>query len=151
MHDTYLIIHILAAGTWFGTNMVQVAVNPGINNKAPVIAAEWHRTLERFAIRIYMPAAIVSLVTGLLLVLAVDETSFEMSDLFVSVGFLMIIVGAAMGMGFFIKKNRAAAAAYEAGDISRAADIEKKIASAGLLDTLLISLTIVAMVSKWGV
>ena len=151
MRDTYLIIHILAAGAWFGTNMVQVAVNPGINNKSPVVAAEWHRTLQRFATRVYMPAAIISLVTGILLIVAVDDSPYEMSDAFVSVGFLMIIIGAAMGMGFFIKKSRDAAAAYDAGDIAGAAEIEKKISAAGLLDTVLIVLTVVAMVSKWGV
>ncbi len=150
MRDTYLIIHILAAGAWFGTNMVQVVVNPGINKKAPIIAAEWHRTLEGFLKRIYMPAAIIALVTGVLL-LTVDNTPYEMSDPFVSLGFLTVIVGSALGMGFFGKQSRAAAAAYDAGDISGAAEIEKKISAAGLLDTFLIALTVVAMVSKWGV
>jgi hypothetical protein len=54
-------------------------------------------------------------------------------------------------MGFVGKQSRAAAAAYDAGDISGAAEIEKKISAVGLLDTFLIALTVVAMVSKWGV
>ena len=45
MRDTLLIIHILAAGAWIGTNVVQFFVNPRINDQDTVIAAYWHRTV----------------------------------------------------------------------------------------------------------
>ncbi len=151
MRTALLVIHILAAGTWFGTNIVQLAVNPTINTKGGAIAAHWYRTTLSFVARVYTPAAVVSLVTGVMLLTAVDFTPYEFSDTFVSVGFAMIIFGSAMGMGFFVKQGGAAADAYEAGDSDAAAAIEKKIALGGLLDTVLMIVTFTAMVAKWGV
>ena len=150
MRDTLLIIHILAAGSWIGANTVQFFVNPRINDKGAVIAAYWHRTVVGFMRFLYMPASLIVLITGVLLVTAVDDSPYEMSDAFVSMGFVAIIVGAALGMAFFAPQGRKAAAAYEAGDMGGAAAIEKKIAIGGLLDTAVIIVTVVAMVSKWG-
>ena len=151
MRDTLLIIHILAAGAWIGANTVQFFVNPRIGDQGAVIAAYWHRTVVGFMRFLYMPASLIVLITGVLLVTAVDETDFAMSDAFVSMGFVAVIVGAALGMAFFAPQGRKAAAAYDAGDTRGAAAIEKKIAIGGLIDTAIIIVTVVAMVSKWGV
>ena len=151
MRDTLLIIHILAAATWFGTNMVQVAINPGIHKRDAAIASYWHSTVASLARVVYMPASMVSLVTGILLLTVVDDSPYAFSDTFVSIGFVMIIVGASMGMAFFAPTARKTAAAYDAGDLEAAAQLEKKIAMGGMLDTVLMVLTVVAMVSKWGV
>ena len=150
MRNTLLVLHILAAASWFGTNMVQVAVLPGINRQGAAAAASWHRTALGFVYRIYTPAAVVSVATGILLLTAVD-TPYEFSHAFVSIGFLMIIVGSVMGVGFFAKQGRAAAEAYDAGDTDGAMAIEKKIAAGGALDTVLMIVTVAAMVAKWGV
>jgi uncharacterized membrane protein len=151
MRDTLLIIHILAAAAWFGTNMVQVAINPGIHKRDAAIASHWHTTTASLARVVYMPASMVSLLTGILLLVAVDDSPYEFSDMFVSIGFAMIIVGAGMGMGFFAPTARKAAAAYDNGDTQGAAQLEKKIAMGGMLDTTLMVLTVAAMVGKWGV
>ncbi len=150
MRDTLLVIHILAAATWFGTNMVQVAVNPGIAKKGAVIAASWHRTLLSLIRLVYTPAAIVSLGTGVLLLTAVENTVYEFSDTFVSIGFLMIIFGSVMGVAFFSKRSAAAADAYDAGDLEAAATAEKQIMMGGILDTVLMILTVAVMVSRWS-
>ncbi len=112
MRNTLLVLHILAAASWFGTNMVQVAVLPGINRQGAAAAASWHRTALGFVYRIYTPAAVVSVATGILLLTAVD-TPYEFSHAFVA--------------------------------------IEKKIAAGGALDTVLMIVTVAAMVAKWGV
>ena len=150
MRDTLLIIHILAAGAWIGANVVQLFVNPRINTQDTVIAAYWHRTVVGFMRFLYMPAALIVLITGVLLVTAVDDSPYEMADPFVSMGFVAVIVGAVLGMAFFAPQGRKAADAYDRGDRSGAAAIEKKIALGGLLDTVIIVVTVVAMVSKWG-
>lgn len=151
MRDTLLIIHILAVGAWFGTNVVQFFVLPRVADKGAVVAAAWHRTVVGFMRYLYMPASIVILVSGLLLVTAVDDSPFEMSDTFVSFGFLAIIIGSGLGMGFFAPQGRKAADAYDAGDAATAAAVEKNISLAGLLDTVVIIVAVIAMVDKWGV
>ena len=98
-----------------------------------------------------MPAAILIIITGTLLLTVVDDSPYEMADMFVSVGFLVVFIGAGMGMAFFPKQSRAAAAAYEAGDTAGAKEIETKINIAGAIDTVLIVIAVIAMVGKWGV
>jgi hypothetical protein len=149
MRDTLLVIHILSVGAWIGTNVVQILLNPGIGDKGPVIAADWHRTLVKFGRFVYMPAAIVILITGPMLIV-VDDSPYEMADAFVSIGFVAVFFGAGMGMAFFPKQSRAAAAAYDAGDAATAGAIERNINIAGMVDTAVIVLTVIAMVGKWG-
>lgn len=151
MRDTLLIIHILAAATWFGTNMVQLTISPGIHKRDAAIASFWHNTAANLGRVVYMPAAMVSLVTGILLLTVVDNSPYAFSDPFISIGFVTIIVGAGLGMAFFAPTARKAAAAYDAGDTATAAQLEKKIAMGGMLDTALMVVTFIAMVSKWGV
>ncbi len=151
MRDTLLTIHILAAGAWIGANVVQFMVNPRISAQSSAIAAHWHRTVVGFMRYLYMPASLIVLITGLLLVTAVDDSPYEMSDAFVSIGFLAVIIGAGLGMGFFAPQGRKAAAAYDGEDKRAAGAIEQKIAIAGLVDMAVIVVTVVAMVSKWGV
>ena len=149
MRDTLLVLHILAAGTWIGTNVVQIAVNPTLGTKSDAVAADWHRTLVNFSRYVYMPAALIILGTGVWMVLDSDLWSF--ADMFVSIGFLAIILGAGLGMGFFARKSREAAAALDNGDTATARAIEQRINVVGSLDTLVIIVTVVAMVAKWGV
>lgn len=150
MRDTLLIIHILSAGSWIGANAVQFLITPRIGDQGAVVAAAWHRGVVRIGRLLYMPASILLLVTGILLVTAVDDSPYEMSDAFVSIGFLAVIIGAGLGMGFFLPQTRNAVAAYESGDTGTAAAIERKVTMVGLVDTAIIVLAVVAMVSKWG-
>ena len=151
MRDTLLVIHILAAGAWIGANVVQFLVTPTVHRKPAAVAADWHRTIVGLLRVLYMPAAMIVLITGLLLVTAVDDSPFEMSDTFVSIGFLAVIVGAGLGMGFFAPNGRKAADAYDAGDVTTAAALDRKIVAGGLVDMAVLVVTVIAMVSKWGV
>jgi hypothetical protein len=151
LRDTLLTIHILAAGTWIGANAVQFVMTPRVGDRGAAIAAAWHRAVVGLMRVLYMPAALILLVTGVLLVTAIDETSYEMSDAFVSIGFLAVIIGAGLGMRFFAPQSRLAAEAYDGGDTGAAAAIERKITIGGLVDTAVLVVTVVAMVAKWGV
>jgi len=149
MEDTLLTIHILAVGTWLGANVFQFIVTPQMQKVGGVVAAGWHRTAVGLGKTLYMPAAIIALVTGFGLLNAGDIT-YSMGDPFVSIGFLTIIVSSAMGMAFLAPKGRQAADARESGDDTVAAESEKKILAAAILDTLLVVVAIAAMVGQWG-
>lgn len=151
MRDTLLIIHILAAGAWFGTNVVQSLVTPRIASGGNQVAAHWHRTTVGLLRMIYMPSAIIIVVTGIGMLTVVDDSPYEFSDAFVSMGFVAVIIGSALGMGFFASRGRAAAEAYDSGDTTTATGLERKIALGGLLDTFVIIVAVLAMVDKWGV
>ena len=150
MRDTLLTIHILAACIWLGANVVGFVVNPQINPAARVIASDhWHHTVVGFKRYLYMPAYLIVLITGVLLVTAVDGSPYEMSDTFVLIGFLAIFVAVLSGI-YFAHQGRKAAAAYDADDKRTAASIEQKLAIASLVDMAVIVVAIVAMVSTWG-
>ena len=152
MRDTLLTIHILASGVWIGTNVMGFVVNPQINPKASAIASDhWHRTVVGFKNYLYIPAYLIVLITGVLLVTAVDDSPYELSDTFVLIGFLAVLVGAVLGMIYFPRQGRKAGAAYDAGDMPAAASVEQKIAIFSLVDMVVIVVAVVAMVSTWGV
>ncbi len=150
MEETLLTIHILAAGTWLGANVLQFIVTPQMQKVGGTVAAGWHRTAVGLGKTLYMPAAIIALITGFGLLNA-GTNDFSMGDPFVSIGFLTVIIGSAMGMAFLAPQGRKAADARESGDDTTAKDAEKKIAAAAVLDTVLIVVTIAAMVGQWGV
>ena len=148
MRTTLLFIHILAAGAWFGTNVVQIAINPRLRTYTPEVATWWLRRLVAFGTRIYSPAAVILLLTGIFLV--IDSSFYEFSDTFVSIGFLTVIVAAALGILVFGPKGEAAAAAFESGD---EAELDRNLGTLmrfGILDTGLVVITILAMTAKWG-
>jgi len=149
MEETLLTIHILAVGTWLGANVLQFIVTPQMQKVGGNVAAGWHRTAVGLGKTLYMPAAIIALITGFGLLQA-GSNDFSMGDPFVSIGFLTVVVSSAMGMAFLAPKGREAADARESGNDDAAADSEKKILAAAVLDTVLVVVTIAAMVGQWG-
>lgn len=148
MQNLLLILHILGAATWFGANMVQMVVNPRIGDSGPQVAASWLRTTVKLGRVLYMPAALLILASGIGLVLNSD--GYEFSDTFVSVGFLVVIVGAVLGMAVFGPTGRKAADAYESGDTQVVRASERRLAGFGILDSALVLIAIVLMVMRFG-
>ena len=86
------------------------------------------------------------LLTGIAMVLN-DQAEFK--DAYVSLGFLAVILGAGLGMGVFGPGCRQIAAAYREGDTATAKATIAKLGMAGALESLIVVVTIVAMVAKW--
>ncbi len=147
MRTTLLVLHILAAASWFGANVTQGVVTPHFVRAGGASAAQWWRATVRMGRVLYMPATIVVLVSGIFLV---TSGPYGFADLFVSIGFLAVILGAVLGMAVFAPRGRRAADLHESGDSALAAPVERSIAGFGAFDTVVVAVTIVAMVSKWG-
>jgi hypothetical protein len=98
--------------------------------------------------RLYMPAAILILATGIWMVLLEDAYGF--GTLFVTIGFVMIVIGALLGIFVFDRGSQQAASAIEAGDQSAVKSATGRIAAFGVLDTVLLLFTITAMVLRLG-
>ncbi len=97
---------------------------------------------------LYNVAGIAVLITGVLLVL---ETNYEFSDAFVSIGFLAVIIGAVLGMAVFGPGSRKLSEAIHRNDASTERTLTSRLTAFGILDSLVLIVTIVAMVAKWGV
>jgi hypothetical protein len=148
LNDILLIIHIAAAGTWLGANVVQTIV-PGLAARQGVEAvAGWFRVAGDLSKRLYMPASILLLITGIVMVIQNDAYAFESP--FVVIGFGMIVVGALLGIFVFDPTSSEAADAVESGEQSRVKAATTRLATFGTIDTLLLLLTITAMVMRWS-
>ena len=146
--DVLLVLHIAGAGTWLGTNVVQAVVPGLVARQNPETAAGWYRVSSKLN-RIYYPAAVLLLLSGILLVLQNDAYSF--GSLFVTIGFGMIVLGVLFGIFVFTPGGEQAAAAIESEDHSQIKRAVSRIATFGTIDTLLLLFTITAMVLRLGV
>lgn len=149
MGAALLFIHILAAGTWLGGNVTQLLVNANMQKTGGAPAAAWMRQTVRMSRVLYMPAAIVLLLTGIWMVVREDVYDFE--QFFVAVGVLMIIFGAVLGMRVFGPGGEQAASLHTSGDESAAARVNSRLAMWSMIDTAALLFTIYAMVKRLGI
>ncbi len=148
MRTTLLALHIIGAGTWLGANIVQAFMSSRIPNASAEVRRWWAESLGSMTRIVYNGAAVLILVTGVWMVLRTDYFSF--SDTFISIGFLAILVGAVLGMAVFGPGLRQLAAAIGDGDQAAEASVTRRLTTFGIIDTLVVVVTIVAMVAKWG-
>lgn len=144
--DILLILHIAGAGTWLGANVVQAVVPRAAAKAGTATLAGWYRITSVLAKRLYIPAALVILISGILMVL--DSDAYGFGSTFVTIGFAMIVVGAVLGSVVFGPGGEAAAAAVESEDLSTIRRAVAKLTTWGLVDTLLLLFTISAMVLR---
>ena len=148
MGSVLLFIHILAAAAWFGTSVAQMVTNRRMAESSDEIAANWLRTVVSYGNSIYLPSALVLLATGIWMV-AIDPT-YGYGNLFVTIGFVMVVVGAVFGARIFGPLSERAAALRDEGKRDEAMPIYTRLRTAGMVDGLLLTVTIAAMVGRWG-
>jgi hypothetical protein len=148
LRDVLLILHIAGAGTWLGANVVQAMAPSLAAKQGPAEQAGWYRVAAKLSSRLYMPAAILILATGIWLVLLADAYGF--GTLFVTIGFGMIVIGALLGIFVFDRGSERAASAIDAGDQVASRSAIGRLAAFGVLDTVLLLFTITAMVLRLG-
>lgn len=146
--EALLVLHIAGAGTWLGANVVQAVVPPVAARQGTAVFAGWYRVTSSMASRLYVPAAILILLTGVLLVL--DSEAYGFGDLFVTIGLGMIAIGAVLGQFVFGPGGDEAAEAVEAEDGPRIRRAVGRLTRFGIVDTLLLLFTITAMVLRLG-
>jgi hypothetical protein len=146
--DILLVLHIAGAGTWLGANVVQAVVPPMAARRSADVLAGWYRITSSMASRLYVPAAILILTTGVLMVL--DNEAYGFGSRVVTIGFGMFVVGALLGQFVFGPGGDAAADAVESGDGAAIRSTVGRLTRFGLIDTILLLFTITAMVLRLG-
>jgi len=145
--DVVLLIHVLAAATWFGANVTQIVVTPRMDRVGGAPAAEWMRSTVTMGTRLYSPAAVVALITGFFVAL---DRDYSFGSFFISLGFLTVVVGAVVGFRVLGPVGDERAAAYEEGDQTRIDALGTKLRMWGAIDMALLTITIASMVMTWG-
>lgn len=150
MRNTLLIIHIVAVSLWLGGSVMNGLLNARLASTGDMRAqAALARVEANLGTIFYAPVAILTLLTGVGLVLGDDAYSF--GDVFVSAGFLAIIVAAVLGPTRFQPLGEQIAEAYEAGDAETGQAAAGKIAMWSALNVVLILVALVLMVVKPGI
>lgn len=148
VYEFLLFLHIAAAAAWIGATLRQLAEAPVVRGGQPAARAMWHRSQVAMGTRLFAPAAVVVLLSGIFMVLDNDAIGFGTT--FVSIGFFAVIFGAAMGPAVFGKRGEAMAARLDDGDTAGADEIARKTRPIELLDVTILLVTLAAMVWKWG-
>jgi hypothetical protein len=149
VRTTLLVLHIIGVAIWLGANGVLAFAGPRAASAGPEVRAWWADTQGAMARVLYNVAGVLVLLTGLALVLR-SGSPFAFSDTFVSIGFLAVIIGAGLGMAVFGPGSRALSAAVRSNDGEAERQVSSRLQAFGILDTLVLVVTIVAMVGKWG-
>jgi uncharacterized membrane protein len=143
--------HVMFAAIWFGgTVYVEALMANAARTNDPQIRGIVAMRVGKTNLRVFSIAGLLTLVFGLWLVLA--EDAWEFSDVFVSVGFLVAIIGIVLGIGFFtpqMKKIEAVIAERGPQDPEVAAR-GARISMGAHLMTLLLLVAMVFMVIRPG-
>jgi len=148
MQHTLLIIHILSAAAWIGGSFMFGFAGPRMAKAGGPAAGAWLGVALDASTKYYMPAAILSLLSGAFLVETND--AWDWSNAFVWIGVLIVV--ATMVIGFVVNKPAITAAqnAAAAGDFEAAAAGGKKAAAGGQAILLLLIAAEILMVTKFG-
>jgi hypothetical protein len=142
-----LALHIAAAASWLGADVIVHALTPRFERDSPAVATAWVRAQVWMHDRYYATVAVVLLASGILLVLDGD---WSWSSDFIWVGVGAVVLGAALGGGGLGSLSKRRLAALEAGDAETAEATSRKLRGLSVVVTLLPIVAILAMVDKWG-
>lgn len=149
MRDTLLIIHVLAAGTWIGGSATVLFLSRRMGSSGAETGRSFMAGFEKMGRMYFPPAAIVLLLTGILMV--TDSNVFEFKHAFVIIGIAVVIIGAVLGARVFDPLAKRAQQAHADGDEGALASVYARFRAMGALDLLLLVIAVMAMVTKFGV
>lgn len=147
MTSVLLYIHILAAGAWIGTSVVQAVTNDRMSRESDEVAVGWLKAVVRWGTVIYAPAAVLVLVSGIWMV-AISNEVYRFESLFVVIGFGMVVIGVYFGNRIFGPLSLKAAGLRAKGE--DAGPVYGRLRIFGLIDMILLLVTVAAMVGRWG-
>jgi hypothetical protein len=148
LRTALLAVHIAAAACWLGADVLVHVIGPRLDRESNDVAIAWTRAQVWMHDRYYAVVAVVSLATGVWLVIDGD---WSWSSGFIWVGVGAIVLGASLGGGGLGSLTKRRLAALTDGDTTAASEAGRRIKALGIVVTLLPIVTIVAMVGKWGV
>lgn len=148
MENTLKLIHVLAAIAWFGAGLVRTVLFARIRSSGDRQRLITFLEENEFLGRIYYNiAGIVTLVAGVWLVLI---SNWEFSQLWISIGFVGVIVGIVWGVVFYPKFQRESLAGLADGDVADVSEPLSRFALYANVELVILLVVVWAMVFKPG-
>jgi uncharacterized membrane protein len=148
VRDTLLIIHILSAAAWIGGSFMLAFAGPRMAKAGGPASGAWVGVVLEAVTRFFTPAAVLTLLSGIGLVLAVEPWGW--SDAFVGIGIAAVVVALSIAHMNNVPSLRGIQQAAQAGDMDALAVNARKVMAGGATISLILILTEVAMVLRLG-
>lgn len=149
MSETLLIIHILAAATWIGGSLLLAFAGPRMARAGGPVAGAWINVVLQAVPRFFVPAALLTLISGLGLVSADDQ--WDWSNAFIGIGIAAVIIALAIALFNNVPAMKAILLAAPSGDMETVSANARKVVVGGSTISLILILTVIAMVLRLGV
>lgn len=112
--ETYMFLHVSAALIWVGGSLLAAVFTERAKKADPAHRLGIAGDLAFASRRVFGPAAMATLVFGVLMVLDADAVDF--SDAWISIGLGVIALSMVLGMGYLGPQSRRLVAELEAGE-----------------------------------
>jgi hypothetical protein len=148
MEETLLVVHILSAAVWIGTGVFFMYAGPRFRGIGGPAVIGWIQVALSAIPRFISPAAILTVLSGIVLVLVEEEWAW--SDGFVSIGLAVFVVVLGVGVFWNAPNMRRALSALEAKEMPAVGAAMKRVANGGLVMVALLVFAEFAMVFRIG-
>jgi len=145
--EIYKFLHVSLAIIWVGGGIFGAIVTERAKSAAPAHTLGIARDLEFVAKRVFAPAAMFTLVFGILMVL--DADAFEFEQAWIAIGIGAVAISAILGMTYLGPQSTKLVAELEAGDANASTRL-KAISRVSLIDVVILLVAVWAMVVKPG-
>ena len=152
MIEWVVVLHVLAGAAWFGGHLFMEGLMAGAaRTKDSGTMMTVMLGIVDTSARLFTAAGLLVLVTGIWIVIDLSPVyGFEM--MFVSIGFLVVLIGLGVSIFFFRPKGAALkeAIAQQGVTSTAAAALAKQLSMVSHIMTLLVTIALVVMVLKPG-
>ncbi|HLE94812.1 MAG TPA: hypothetical protein VI689_00425 [Acidimicrobiia bacterium] len=148
MNDFLVIVHVLSAATWIGSGVFSGFAGSRMAREGAPAALGWARVSKEAGLKVFNPAAFLTALSGILLVLVSDV--YGWGDAFVTVGLIVVVMAGVIGGVVHRPDADKMITALERADYETAASLGKRAAIWGSVTIALLIVTVSVMVMKTG-
>ena len=148
MTETLLVIHVLSAVAWLGGGFFNGFIGPRMAKAGGETALHWITNAIDAASRYFIPAGVLTWLSGIGLVLSDEAYDFSMA--FVGIGIAMAVLALILAYSVLRPSAVRALAAMKAGDFPTVGLNANRAALTGRLIVILLVLSEISMVLRLG-
>jgi uncharacterized membrane protein len=151
MIEWVVVFHVLAGAAWFGGHLFMEGMMAAAGRtKEPSTILTVNLGIVETSSRLFTVAGILVLLTGVWIVIDQPQYGFEM--MFVSIGFLVVLIGLGVGIFYFRPKGAELKELVTKDGASSTAALAKakQLAMVSHVMTLLVTIALIVMVLKPG-
>ncbi len=149
LRNLLLAIHVLSVAAWFGGGLSGTFISSRLVNRGGAIAVASMKASQAMGTRFFTPAAILTLLSGIGLVMSSDG-AYGFGSLFVILGLTVFVLSAVGNSVYGGSRETRALEAFESGDDAAGKAAIGSLWGFNLVEIFLLAAVVVAMVYRWG-